>query len=106
VKGIELPINILVIVAVAIIVLLGVVALFYGSWFNSTQPVTIESVKSQICSSATRMGCLQSATDLSTFYQDNEITLGEICTTYYQIPDTDWRTCLTNVCGMNCGTGA
>jgi hypothetical protein len=113
-KGIELPINILVIVAVAIIVLLGVIALFYSSWFPVTQPVNIESVKSQMCSSANRMGCVEAAVGLKTNYQGKDLSLGgdrtaldggSICGTYYQVPDDEWRTCLTNVCGMNCGTG-
>ena len=56
-KGIELPINILVIVAVAIIVLLGVIALFYSAWFPGTVPVTSQAALTQACSQASRQGC-------------------------------------------------
>ncbi|MFH0929510.1 MAG: hypothetical protein V1818_04130 [Candidatus Aenigmatarchaeota archaeon] len=48
-KGIELPISVLVIVVVAAIVLLSVVGLFYGSWFNISGVISLEAVKSSSC---------------------------------------------------------
>lgn len=48
-KGLELPINILIIIALGIIVLLGVVAMFYPAFFSGSQVVNIDSVKSRAC---------------------------------------------------------
>ena len=114
-KGIELPINILVIVAVAIIVLLGVVALFYSSWFTGTGPVTSQSAVSKACSIATRMGC---AADPATVYMTDDgtasgkivyktyTTLDDFCIGEYQAaPSTSTTTnqnCLKLACGLQC----
>ena len=48
-KGIELPINILVVVAIAVIVLLGLVALYFIGFNPFSGSVGIESVKNQGC---------------------------------------------------------
>ena len=53
-KGIELPINILVIVAIAVIVLLGMVALYFAGWSPFSGSVGIESVKNAACLNYTR----------------------------------------------------
>jgi len=50
VKGIELPINILVVVAVAVIVLLGVIALYFGGFMGPAQTMTQEAAKNSACS--------------------------------------------------------
>ena len=110
-KGIELPINILVIVAVAIIVLLGVVALFYSSWFQGTQPLSLDAAKSQACSSAARIPCGDTVPDnIDVNFdsdQDGDIdgddSLMKLCENYYNIADSAGLTCLSRVCGMNCG---
>jgi len=48
-KGLELPINILVIVVIAVIVLIAVIAMFYPSFSSGGQTVVVENVKSQAC---------------------------------------------------------
>ncbi len=48
-KGVELPINILVIVAVAVVVLLGLVALYFVGWSPFPKTVGLESVKNDAC---------------------------------------------------------
>ena len=53
-KGIELPINILVIVAIAVIVLLGMVALYFAGWSPFSQTAGIEAVKNSACVGYTR----------------------------------------------------
>ena len=53
-KGIELPINILVIVAIAVIVLLGMVALYFAGWSPFSGSVGVESVKNAACINYTR----------------------------------------------------
>jgi hypothetical protein len=49
VKGIELPINILVIIAVAVIVLLGVIALYFSGFMGPAGVVTQEAAKTSGC---------------------------------------------------------
>ena len=48
-KGVELPINVLIIVAVALIVLLGIVALFFTGWSPFPATVGLESIKNAAC---------------------------------------------------------
>jgi hypothetical protein len=100
VKGIELPINILVVVAVAVIVLLGVVALYFSGWFSGTAPVTLEAAKAQACNIASRQGCGVADPTAITVSYGTATNLDELCDTYYQIADDTM--CLNNVCGMNC----
>jgi len=58
-KGIELPINALIIIVVAVLVLLGIVALWMSGWGGGSQGVTIEAAKSAACSELMRYyaGC-------------------------------------------------
>jgi hypothetical protein len=49
VKGIELPINILVIIAVAVIVLLGLIALYFSGFMGPAGIVTQDAAKSSGC---------------------------------------------------------
>jgi hypothetical protein len=58
-KGIELPINALIIITVAVLVLLGIVALWMSSWGGGSRGVTIEAAKSAACSELMRYyaGC-------------------------------------------------
>ena len=49
-KGVELPINILVIVAVAVIVLLGLVALYFSGVIGPMNVMNQESAKQKYCS--------------------------------------------------------
>ena len=48
-KGVELPINILVVVAIAVIVLLGLVALYFIGFNPFSVTTAIESAKSNGC---------------------------------------------------------
>ncbi len=110
-KGIELPINILVIVAVAIIVLLGVVALFYSSWFTGTGPVTSQTAVSKACAIATRIGC---TADPTTVYMTDDgtaagtpiyktyVSLDGFCVGEYQLAAGSGTTCLKMACGLQC----
>lgn len=110
-KGIELPINILVIVAVAIIVLLGVIALFYSSWFSSTGPVTSQSAISAACSQASRQGCTVAVPSTLTVTYKTYTTLQGFCTGEYTsitwgaawaANGADSKKCLSLACGMGC----
>jgi hypothetical protein len=48
-KGIELPINVLIIIAVAVIVLIAIIAMFYPAWTGGSSTMTIEGAKSNAC---------------------------------------------------------
>ena len=56
-KGIELPINILIIVAVAVIVLIALIAMFYPAFLSGSQTVSIETAKTQACRSWIANSC-------------------------------------------------
>jgi hypothetical protein len=49
VKGIELPINILVIVAIAVIVLLGIIALYFTGFGPFSGATALEGIKNSAC---------------------------------------------------------
>ena len=111
-KGIELPINILVIIAVAIIVLLGVIALFYSAWFPGVAPVGSQSAITAACGQASRQGCSVAVpADLSVSYKtytsledfcENEYTSMTWGATPWAADSTDARQCLNLACGMGC----
>lgn len=118
VKGIELPINILVIVAVAIIVLLGVIALFYSSWFTGTGPVSSQSAVTSACNQASRLGCSVATPLTITVAYKTYTTLALFCAGEYAnagftvLPPAagvawnangiDAKKCLNLACGMGC----
>jgi hypothetical protein len=56
-KGIELPINILVMVAIAVIVLLGMVALYYVGSGQFGRSVTIQAAQNDACGVMVRSNC-------------------------------------------------
>jgi len=100
VKGIELPINILVVVAVAVIVLLGVVALYFSGFMGPAGIMSQESAKQKYCALVMRSpdGC-SGGTSLASIAisdfdanRDGEITYG---TTW------DW-----DASPLACGTNA
>jgi len=59
-KGIELPINILVVVAVAVIVLLGIVALYFAGFIEPAGTMTAQTTKTKYCSQVSQNpnGCI------------------------------------------------
>jgi hypothetical protein len=48
-KGVELPINVLVIVVIAVIVLLAVVAVYFTGWTPYASSAEVETVKNDVC---------------------------------------------------------
>ena len=60
-KGIELPINILVVVAVAVIVLLGVIALYFSGFMGPAGLMSQEAAKQKYCAIIMRSpdGCAE-----------------------------------------------
>jgi|WetSurMetagenome_2_1015567.scaffolds.fasta_scaffold677090_2 hypothetical protein len=64
-KGIELPINVLIIIAVAIIVLIAIVALFYPNFKNSSITVNSDIYKSSACQIMIDRQCTPSPKDIA-----------------------------------------
>ena len=56
-RGMELPINVLVVVAIAIIVLLGVIILYFIGWSPFSTAITLESIKNKYCAMVIQHGC-------------------------------------------------
>lgn len=56
-KGMELPINTLVVVAVAVIILLGIVAFFIGGFAGSSEVIKNRQAFMNACSGWTQTGC-------------------------------------------------
>ena len=69
-KGIELPVNALIIITVAIVVLLGIVALWMTSWGGGSQGVTIEAAKAAGCGELMRTGAGCTGVDPATIIYD------------------------------------
>jgi len=56
-KGVELPINTLIIVVIVLIVFLAILALFFGVWNPGSSVMALESVKSAACQNLVSRGC-------------------------------------------------
>jgi len=63
-KGLSLPINVLVIVVIAVIVLLGIVALYFGGFNPFSAAIGVEGVKNEKCGELVRKGCSLSTASL------------------------------------------
>ena len=71
-KGIELPINILVVVAIAVIVLLGMVALYFVGFNPFGTAVNTEGVKNDACGILVRGGCTATVSSITTNFDANK----------------------------------
>jgi len=70
-KAITLPVNVLVIVAIAIIVLLGLIAI-YGVGFNPfSSAINLESVKNEACRKIVFSRCEKNAADITVDFDAN-----------------------------------
>jgi len=109
VKGIELPINVIIIVVLALIVLLAIVALFFGIWPSGRDTVSIEAAKSNACQILIGMGCEGSTESIPTTGFDvgsdddtpggtDNNNLQGLCETYYGIEDGEEEDCKRIVC--------
>jgi len=56
-KGVELPINTIVILVIALIILLAIIALFFGIWTPGVGGVSLEAAKDNACLLLTSTGC-------------------------------------------------
>ena len=90
-KGVELPINVLVIVAVAVIVLLGIAALFITGFSPFSTVSGQESYKNVACAQLVRGGCVDSPSSITINFDANGD--GEVCSAdsyYYCNPDNKY----------------
>ena len=55
-RGIELPINVLVIIMLAVIVLIAVLALYFGGFVQPASSMSLESVRQQACTELIQKG--------------------------------------------------
>jgi hypothetical protein len=104
-KGIELPINVLVIVAIAVIVLLGLVVLYFIGFNPFSGSVSLTSLKSQGCSNFTlnydcgRRGA--NTNDISLPGNSYGVyTLQELCEDYLNVSSGDTAGCAA-LCGCS-----
>lgn len=58
-KGISLPVNALVIIVLAVIILIAILALFYGLWPSGVSGVTLGAVKNNACQILLDTGCVE-----------------------------------------------
>ena len=58
-RGVELPINVIVIVVICMVVLLAIIALFFGVWNPGKTSITLEAAKTNACQMLVSMGCNQ-----------------------------------------------
>lgn len=100
-KGIELPVNVLVIIAIAVLVLLGMIAL-YTSGILSLQPVEVANLKNSACLQLADKGCLATNTETTLVPKDitgdgiidNSDNFQTLCENYYSIAAGDTAACI------------
>jgi hypothetical protein len=89
-KAITLPVNILVIVAIAVIVLMGLIAI-YGVGFNPfSSAINLESMKNVACRKISFSACKINAADITVNFDankdgatDNSDTFLELCKNFF-----------------------
>lgn len=113
-KGIELPINVLVVVAVAVIVLIGMVALYMAGFFPFQKGIGSDAAKNAACNKLLRQNncAIDTNTIKVNFDADNDGVIGgggdtleNLCINYYGCTgsDTDKEICCKKLCGCQVG---
>jgi hypothetical protein len=83
-KGVALPIEVLVIVVVAVIVLLGIIAVFFTGWSPFASTAGVESIKNNACRQLVLgKNCGVNPDQISVSDLTNINNLQELCDTYY-----------------------
>jgi hypothetical protein len=105
VKGVELPINILVIVAIAVIVLLGLVALYFAGFGPFGGAVSYQAAKNAGCEELVRTGCGDTTAIIVNFDSNGDGTVGgagdtlqALCEGWYGVASGDQIAC-RQLCG-------
>jgi len=123
-KGISLPIEAIIIIVIALIILLSVIAIFFGVFNPTKSGIDLETAKTNACQMLTSMNCvpLTSSISVTNFDADRDGIIGDpgtnvgecndpppptggdssqdnlymLCKCYYAIDDEDF--CKTNIC--------
>jgi hypothetical protein len=110
-KGLELPVNILILLVIAIIVLIAISVLFYGTYSGSSNGFGLAKAKNTACTMVISIGCDKAKSEeiMVNFdaNKDGKIdsadTLSELCINFYMIGTEghpDDQTCKSQIC--NC----
>lgn len=78
-KGIELPINVLVIIAIAVLVLLGLVAIFISASTSGINPIFVLLYKGEACSAWIESDCETGSVTIDVNEQTGADDLQELC---------------------------
>ena len=107
-KGLELPINVMIILVLGMIILIVVVALVYGAYRPSIGSVDLTTAKNNACQMLVSLGCERTSPGYVLIPNfdangDGEIneedTLMSLCEEKYGIETDDESGCKTQVCG-------
>ncbi|MFB6076013.1 MAG: hypothetical protein ABEK17_02615 [Candidatus Aenigmatarchaeota archaeon] len=80
-KGVSLPVNVLVILAIAVIVLVGLISFFSGSMSGSSESISNQQVFSTCCTNYIQAGgCSDSTVKASGFTCQNGKKLDAVAT--------------------------
>lgn len=81
-KGAELPINTLIIIVIALVILIAVIAIFFGVYNPSKEGINLEAAKSNACQMLASMNCGVSPASIiiNNFDADKDGTVGDIGT--------------------------
>jgi len=82
-RGIELPINALILIILAVIVLIAIIAFFYPEFLGQSKTVSLESAKNAACMELLDLECKVSPTRIFTphFDSDGDGVVGDVGTT-------------------------
>jgi flagellar basal body-associated protein FliL len=63
-KGVSLPINALVVIVLALIILIAILALFFGIWPSGSQSIGLEGAKNNACNMLLSFGCNEDTSNI------------------------------------------
>jgi hypothetical protein len=84
-KGVALPIEVLVIVVVAVIVLLGIIAVFFTGWSPFASTAGIDAIKNEACRKII-YNCTKNTASVPITGVTGSANLLALCTNYYNAP--------------------
>ncbi|MFH1474096.1 MAG: hypothetical protein ABIE55_04390 [Candidatus Aenigmatarchaeota archaeon] len=96
-KGIALPIEVLVIIVIAVIVLLGMVAVYFTGWTPFAETAGIDAIKNNACRKMA-YDCSKTPAQITVEGVPGSINLQQLCLNKYDIPITDLDGC-RRLCG-------
>jgi hypothetical protein len=100
-KGVELPINVLVIIVIAVIVLLGIIAVYFAGWTPYASSAGVDTIKNDVCRKLVMgHGCDVDPDQIEITNFGGADDLQELCETYYGVASGD-----VDACKAICGCG-